>query len=130
MRTPIYKSRPVAPAAARLGGERINDFIVMSEGSSNTYLLETSDGSILINSGMAFEAPVHHRNYSDLSSGADDIRYVITTAGPEPAAERQSPLDHEHYVQKQVRAVAEPVLTQLGLDFDRVIGDEHQLRLF
>ena len=58
------------------------------------------------------------------------IDYVITTDGPEPAAERRSPIDREHYVQKQVRAVAEPVLTLLGLDFDRVIGDDSQLRLF
>jgi DNA polymerase-2 len=58
------------------------------------------------------------------------IRYVITTAGPEPAGERRSPLDHEHYVQRQVRAVAAPVLEQLGLEFDRVVGDDTQLRLF
>jgi DNA polymerase-2 len=58
------------------------------------------------------------------------ISYVITTEGAEPAGERRSEIDHEHYVQKQVRAVAEPVLTLLGLDFDRVVGDDQQLRLF
>jgi DNA polymerase-2 len=58
------------------------------------------------------------------------ISYVITTDGAEPADERRSEIDHEHYVQKQVRAVAEPVLTLLGLDFDRVVGDDQQLRLF
>jgi DNA polymerase-2 len=57
------------------------------------------------------------------------IAYVITTAGPEPAEERRHPLDHEHYVQKQVRAVAEPVLALLGLEFARVVGDERQLTL-
>ncbi|HSB60369.1 MAG TPA: DNA polymerase domain-containing protein, partial [Vicinamibacteria bacterium] len=58
------------------------------------------------------------------------IAYVITVAGPEPARERRSPLDHEHYVEKQVRAVAEPVLALLGLDFSRVVGDDRQLTLF
>ncbi len=58
------------------------------------------------------------------------IRYVMTTAGAEPADERRSPIDHEHYVQRQVRAVANPVLELLGLEFDRVIGDDTQLRLF
>ncbi len=81
MRTPIYKSRPVAPNAARLGAERVNDFIVLSEGCSNTYLLETADGAVLINAGMAFEAPVHHRNFSDASEQADRIRHLITTQG-------------------------------------------------
>jgi DNA polymerase II len=57
------------------------------------------------------------------------IAYVITTAGPEPADARQHPLDHEHYVQKQIRAVAEPVLGLLGLEFARVVGDERQLTL-
>jgi DNA polymerase II len=58
------------------------------------------------------------------------VAYVITTAGAEPAGERRSPIDYEHYVQKQVRAVAEPVLALLGLEFDRIIGDDIQLRLF
>ena len=58
------------------------------------------------------------------------VAYVITRDGPEPAQDRRSPIDHEHYVEKQVRAVAEPVLLHLGLDFARVVGDDRQLRLF
>jgi DNA polymerase-2 len=58
------------------------------------------------------------------------VAYVITTAGPEPAEERQHPIDHEHYVDKQVRPVAEPVLSLLGLDFRRVVGTDRQLSLF
>jgi alkyl sulfatase BDS1-like metallo-beta-lactamase superfamily hydrolase len=81
MREPLYKSRPVAPAAARLGGERINDFIVMSEGCSNSYLLETPEGNILVNAGMGFEAPIHFRNYQALSSAENCIRYLVTTQG-------------------------------------------------
>tara|TARA_R110002124_G_scaffold68091_7_gene184645 strand:+ start:3954 stop:5231 length:1278 start_codon:yes stop_codon:yes gene_type:complete len=81
MRVPIYKSRPCAPRPARFEGERINDFIVMSEGCSNSYLVETRDGSILVNTGMGFEAPVHHANYRALSTGADDLRYIVTTQG-------------------------------------------------
>ena len=58
------------------------------------------------------------------------ITYVITAAGAEPLAEQKHPIDHEHYVQKQLRPVAEPVLGVLGLDFDTVIGDAVQLSLF
>ena len=57
------------------------------------------------------------------------ISYVMTTAGPEPIDNVQHPLDREHYVAKQVRPVAEPVLGALGLDFDRVIGDDKQMEL-
>ncbi len=54
----------------------------------------------------------------------------MTSRGPEPAAEREHPLDYRHYVQKQIRPVAEPVLELLGLDFDDVSGEERQLTLF
>lgn len=57
------------------------------------------------------------------------IRYVLTIAGPEPVDRIEHPLDREHYVAKQVRPVAEPVLEALGLDFGRVIGDIRQLDL-
>ena len=81
MRNPIYKSRPVAPSAARFGGERINDFIVLSEACSNSYLIETPEGGILVNAGMGFEAPVIDANHRAHSSVADRIRYLITTQG-------------------------------------------------
>jgi len=58
------------------------------------------------------------------------ISYVMTKAGPEPIDNVQHPLDREHYVAKQVRPVAEPVLAALGLDFDRVIGDDRQMDLY
>ncbi len=58
------------------------------------------------------------------------VSYVMTTAGPEPLDNRQHPLDREHYVAKQVRPVAEPVLETLGLDFERAIGDRRQVELF
>jgi DNA polymerase-2 len=61
------------------------------------------------------------------------IAYVITTAGPRPAPgerggpeaqahEPQAPLDYDHYVETQLRAVAEPVLLLLGLEFESVVG--------
>lgn len=58
------------------------------------------------------------------------IAYVITVAGPEPLDRVEHELDREHYVDKQIRPIAEPVLGALGLEFDRVIGDDRQIRLF
>jgi len=79
MRDPLYKTRPVEPNAARFGGERINDFIVMSEGNSNAYLIQTSEGNIQVNAGMFYEAKVHERNFDDFST--DPVRYLILTQG-------------------------------------------------
>ncbi len=58
------------------------------------------------------------------------VSYLMTTAGPEPMDNLQHPIDREHYIQKQVKPVAEPVLDSLGLDFEQVIGDSHQLDLY
>ena len=55
------------------------------------------------------------------------ISYLMTTAGPEPLDNVQHPIDREHYVSKQIKPVAEPVLATLGLDFERVIGDSRQM---
>ena len=58
------------------------------------------------------------------------IEYVMTTAGPEPLDNLKHPPDRIHYVAKQIKPVAEPVLSVLGLDFDQVIGDDRQIGLF
>ena len=41
------------------GTSRCNDFIYLSEGNSNAYLVVTPAGRVVINTGMGFEAPVH-----------------------------------------------------------------------
>ncbi|MCY4566222.1 MAG: DNA polymerase II, partial [Gammaproteobacteria bacterium] len=58
------------------------------------------------------------------------VTYLITLAGPEPLDNLTAEPDREHYVAKQVKPVAEPVLATLGLNFERVIGDDRQLGLF
>ena len=64
------------------------------------------------------------------TAGERLVSYVITTAGPEPLGNVQHPLDREHYVEKQVRPVTEPVLATLGLEFEKVIGDNRQLDMY
>jgi DNA polymerase-2 len=58
------------------------------------------------------------------------ISYYMTLAGPEPAEQLGSPIDYQHYLDKQLRPVAEPVLAHLQLEFAKVIGDDRQLDLF
>jgi len=79
MRNPIYKSRPVEPNPAKFGTQRINDFIVLCEAFSNSYLLQTPEGNIQVNAGMGIEAPVIKRNFDSVSSGP--LRYLILTQG-------------------------------------------------
>lgn len=58
------------------------------------------------------------------------ISYVMTVAGAEPIDNVTHALDREHYIEKQVKPVAEPVLRALGLDFDQLTGDQRQLDLY
>ena len=59
------------------------------------------------------------------------IAYVMTTAGPEPAARPPTPRSTTSTTCRSRSApVAEPVLALLGLDFARVVGDARQLSLF
>jgi DNA polymerase-2 len=58
------------------------------------------------------------------------VEYVMTTAGPEPARDRRSPVDHAHYVERQVRPIAEQVFPLVDLSFDEVTGGRSQLSLF
>ncbi len=58
------------------------------------------------------------------------VSYIVTTAGPEPLDALTCEPDREHYVDRQIRPVAEPVLQTLGLSFAQVIGDDRQIGLF
>ena len=58
------------------------------------------------------------------------VAYLMTVAGPEPLDALEHEPDREHYLHKQVRPVAAPVLAALGLDFDQVVGDDRQTTLF
>jgi alkyl sulfatase BDS1-like metallo-beta-lactamase superfamily hydrolase len=79
---PLYRSRPsgfqIQPAS-QAEARKINEFIYLSEGLSNSYLITTSEGRIVINTGMGFEAPVHKRNFDTVDGGP--VRYILLTQG-------------------------------------------------
>lgn len=56
------------------------------------------------------------------------IAYLITSNGPEPQEYRQSAIDYQHYIDKQLRPIAEAILPLLGKDFEQLISQ--QMRLF
>jgi DNA polymerase-2 len=55
------------------------------------------------------------------------IRYVITTAGPEPLETQRSPIDYEHYLTKQLQPVADAILPFVGDDFATLTSRQQQL---
>jgi len=75
--------------------------------------------------------PPHVKAARKMGPGAGGlIEYVMTTAGPEPLGARTGPIDHPHYVDKQIRPIAEQVLSFLGISFEEALGEEVQGKLF
>lgn len=56
------------------------------------------------------------------------IEYVITVSGPEPKEYQKSAIDYQHYIDKQLKPVAEAILPFIGIDFATL--SEPQLGLF
>src|SRR5258706_6611263 len=86
MSEPLYRSRPggfdIRPAS-QTEATRVADSVWMSEGLSNTYLVVTSAGRVVINTGMGFEAPLHKRLFDAVDRAP--VRYIVLT---------QSHVDH------------------------------------
>lgn len=82
MKTELVRSRPggfdILPAHDA-AATCIEEGIYVSPGLSNTYLVVTRDGRVVINTGMGFEASVHRRNFDAVA--ASPIRAVILTQG-------------------------------------------------
>jgi DNA polymerase-2 len=58
------------------------------------------------------------------------IEYVITEDGPEPVQQIDHKLDYEHYIDKQVKPIADSVLCFYGKKFDELLNDTKQTKLF
>lgn len=82
MSTPLWRSRPTAfelLPATNVRRKQVHDFIYLSEGNSNAYLVVTREGRVVINTGMGFEAPVHKEYFDSIDDGP--IRYILLTQG-------------------------------------------------
>jgi glyoxylase-like metal-dependent hydrolase (beta-lactamase superfamily II) len=78
----LIRSRPgafaIAPASAP-AAIPVADGIWLSPGLSNSYLIATSEGRVVINTGMGFESGHHRRLYDAIDSGP--VRYILLTQG-------------------------------------------------
>jgi len=80
MSEPLYRSRPGAfdiRPASQTAATRVADWIWLSEGLSNSYLVVTREGRVVINTGMGFEASVHKRLFDAVDRGP--VRYILLT---------------------------------------------------
>ena len=56
------------------------------------------------------------------------IKYFITLQGPQPSEYLTAKIDYQHYIDKQIKPVAESILPFIGLNFSQI--ESRQLRLF
>lgn len=55
------------------------------------------------------------------------ISYIMTVNGPEPVEVRKSAIDYHHYLEKQLKPVADSIFQFTGHNFDQEAGQQHRL---
>jgi len=55
------------------------------------------------------------------------IGYVMTTQGPEPVEYNEQSLDYEHYIDKQIAPVVDPILMVAGNSLEKIIQKQYEL---
>ncbi|MDM3872593.1 DNA polymerase II [Porticoccus sp. W117] len=50
------------------------------------------------------------------------ISYVMTVNGPEPLEYIASPIDYQHYIDRQLKPVADAILPFVGLEFEEIVS--------
>jgi|WetSurMetagenome_2_1015567.scaffolds.fasta_scaffold06606_4 DNA polymerase II len=73
--------------------------------------------------------PPHARAAKLLNEPRDVIYYAITQRGPIPIELKHNDFDYAHYIEKQIKPIADSVLSLLGKNFDAIAGSD-QLSFF
>jgi DNA polymerase-2 len=69
----------------------------------------------------------HHGRPEKYQERGGWISYMLTVNGPEPVEIRQSAIDYNHYLEKQLQPVAEAIFQFTGDDFAAIAGIQHTL---
>lgn len=81
-RVPLHRSRPGAEAIAAATDAPavdLGDGVWMSAGLSNSYMIPTDEGRVVVNCGMGFEAPFHRAAFDAVD--ARPVHTIILTQG-------------------------------------------------
>lgn len=61
---------------------------------------------------------------------SNTISYFITEDGPEPVQKLKHKLNYKHYIDKQIKPIANTILFFFKKDFDEIIASSKQMKLF
>jgi DNA polymerase-2 len=59
--------------------------------------------------------------------GVQEVEYLMTVRGPEPIDRRTAPIDHAHYLEKQLAPACDVILHLHGTSFDAIAGSQRSL---
>jgi alkyl sulfatase BDS1-like metallo-beta-lactamase superfamily hydrolase len=59
--------------------ERVSDCILMSRGTSNSYLVTSAEGDVVINTGTPYQGGRHRERYETLLGRTLDVRAIVLT---------------------------------------------------
>ena len=57
------------------------------------------------------------------------IEYLITLKGPEPIQKIENKIDYEHYLEKQIKPIAQSILILFDKSFDEIVSGQTQSSL-
>ncbi len=65
--------------------------------------------------------PQHVRAAKLIEKNSGTIYYVITKRGPVPIELKHNDIDYQHYIDKQIKPIADSVLSLMGESFDSIV---------
>jgi DNA polymerase-2 len=64
-----------------------------------------------------------------LDDKSSSVKYVITKKGPVPIGLNPTDIDYDHYIDKQLRPIADSILSLLGTSFNSIVSSQ-QMNMF
>jgi len=61
---------------------------------------------------------------------SNKIEYVLTEDGPEPIQNLKHKIDYKHYIDKQIKPIADSILVFFNTNFEALISSTKQKSLF
>jgi len=71
--------------------------------------------------------PPHVQAAKLLNTPVRAVKYCITKNGPQPIEKMTAPLDYEHYIDSQLKPIADSILECTGTDFDKIVSGQQDL---
>lgn len=107
--------RHVSDRVAELRAGRCDDALIYRKGLRKPVAAYTSNRPPHVKAAMLLRKP------------GNVIRYVVTTAGPQPIQRQTAPIDYDHYVDKQVWPIVAAIAPHIGADPHAAVRGEQRL---